>query len=674
MPSSRSRSWRSHAWALAAYVAAALLFTWPLPQHLGTHVTGSPTGDTGVYLWNIWVFQHELLTHHQFPLFTSTILSLDQSIDLALHNYTVFADVIALPFVRVLGLVTTFNLVYLALTVLTAYGCFLLAWAVAGPGVEAWLAGLAFAWSPSLVARGTAHFSLVAAAPLPVFVLFLLLAERTGHRKYMIGAGLTVGWAGYCDPYYAVYCVVLASLHLIARSVWWTRGSGDPSRGRRRTTIAVDAAIVLSAALTGTILASGGGTVQVAGIVIRATGLYTPVLLLTALCATRLLLLLRPVPHLRLSPEALRIVRLVPYAVAAGLVVLAPIIVAMTVRILDGRYVAPQIFWRTSTPGVDLLSFVAPNPSNPVTPGHVRSWIASLSGGFEENVASIPWIALVVIGVAVWRTKTVLSRYWFAMALGVASLALGPFVRIAGINTYVPTPWSLLRYLPVIGSARAPARFTALVMMAIAILFALALKSLSRSRPSWRPAVIGLVSVLLIAELWPAPRPLFSAAVPRIYDLVAATHDDLRMMELPFGIRDGLSSTGDFNASSQFYQSRHGKPLIGGYLSRVSPRRIDQNMRRPVLRALALLSQGKPVPADLAEAAARRAPQFVRDAHLGYIVVDRARVTPALLAFAIHVFNLEMITEVDGRSLYRPKPGGPVTVAQKTSGGGGQQP
>jgi hypothetical protein len=196
MPTSHVPPRYRHALALMAYAAVALLFAWPLPTHLSTHVTGMPSGDTGVYLWNLWVFQHELLSQHHYPLVTSAILSLDGSVDLALHNYTVFADLIAVPFVRVLGLVTTFNLIYLALSVLTAYAGFLLAREVAGRDPEAWLAGLLFAWSPALVARGTAHFSLVAAAPLPVFVLLLLRAERTGRRRYMAGAGLTVAWSG----------------------------------------------------------------------------------------------------------------------------------------------------------------------------------------------------------------------------------------------------------------------------------------------------------------------------------------------------------------------------------------------------------------------------------------------------------------------------------------------
>ncbi len=669
MPTSQAPSWRCHALALVAYAAVALLFAWPLPMHLGTHVTGPPTGDTGVYIWNIWVFQHELLTHHSFPLYTSTILSLDARVDLALHNYTVFADLMALPFVRLLGVVATFNLVYIALTVITAYAGFLLARVVAGRGPEAWLAGVVLAWSPALVARGTAHFSLVAAAPLPVFVMLLLCAERTGHRKYVMAAGATVAWAAYCDPYYAIYCVLLSLLHVAARSIAWTREKGDPSRSLRRARLAVDVCIIVCAVIAGTILLTGGGTIRMAGLVASATGLYTPMLVMTALWVARTLLRLRLVPRLRLSPDTARLIRLAPYAFVTGLVALSPIIVLLLVRVADGRYVAPRIFWRTSTPGVDLLAFLLPNPNHPLTPGLIRTWLTTLDGGFVENVASIPWVALAVIGAAAMTTKTVLSRYWFGVTLVAASLALGPFVRLAGVNTFVPTPWSLLRYLPVIGGARAPARFTAVVMMGVAVLFVLALKSLGRSRPAWRPAMLGLVSVVLVAELWPAPRQLFSAVVPGIYDRIAADPAAVRVLELPFGIRDGLSSAGDFNASSQFYQSRHGKRLIGGYLSRVSSGRVEQNMRRPVLRALMLLSQRQSVPTDLADEAARRASQFVRNASIGYIVVDRARATPELEAFAIRVLNLERIAEVGQRTLYQTRPESALAVARAGAGG-----
>ena len=35
-------------------------------------------------------------------------------------------------------------------------------------------------------------------------------------------------------------------------------------------------------------------------------------------------------------------------------------------RIVDGRFVSPPIFWRSSPRGVDLLSFFAPNPQHPI--------------------------------------------------------------------------------------------------------------------------------------------------------------------------------------------------------------------------------------------------------------------------------------------------------------------
>src|SRR5436190_21255949 len=90
--------------SLASYVALAVLFHWPLARHLGAQLTGPPSGDTGSYVWK---------DHDQFPLFTNEILALTPPIDLSLHNYTLFADLIAYPLIPILGVVATFNVVFL---------------------------------------------------------------------------------------------------------------------------------------------------------------------------------------------------------------------------------------------------------------------------------------------------------------------------------------------------------------------------------------------------------------------------------------------------------------------------------------------------------------------------------------------------------------------------------
>ena len=98
----RTSSVRLGLWVLASFFVVAMAQTWPLTLHLTTHLTGRPTDDTGAYVWNTWVFRHELLAGRS-PFFTSTIFALDAPTDLSLHNYTAFADVIAVPLQPILG-------------------------------------------------------------------------------------------------------------------------------------------------------------------------------------------------------------------------------------------------------------------------------------------------------------------------------------------------------------------------------------------------------------------------------------------------------------------------------------------------------------------------------------------------------------------------------------------
>jgi hypothetical protein len=141
------------------YVIAASAFTWPLPMYLGTHFTGDPGGDTGVYVWNQWVFHQELIEGNN-PLATEKILSLTSRVDLTQHNYTAFLNLLALPLISALGIVASFNVVFLLVSVLNALCAYGLARSATGASrFEAFLGGLIFAWAPTMVARTTGrHF------------------------------------------------------------------------------------------------------------------------------------------------------------------------------------------------------------------------------------------------------------------------------------------------------------------------------------------------------------------------------------------------------------------------------------------------------------------------------------------------------------------------------------
>lgn len=651
-------AWRPHACALALYLLLALAFTWPLPVHLSTHLTGPIGGDTGVYVWNQWVFRHELVEHRSLPYFTGKIFSLASRANLSLHNYTTFANLIALPLMEPLGVVATFNVVYLVMTVASAYAMFLLARRVTGSGatlgsnLPAILAGLLFAWSPVLVTRGGGHFSLVAAAPLPIFVLALLRAEGRWQLRDAAMLGGVMAWAATSDVYYAVFCLLLAAAYLGVRLVCIHRA--EPARRLALLSRAIDIVIVSVAGLIVALVISRGWRLTFLGATISMRGLYTPVLVMTMLVGVRVALWHRPALVELDRIAVLRALRVGALVAAVAMVLLSPVLYALGQRVVEDGMPASRPFWRSGPRGVDVVALVLPNPNHPLSPAAAQQWLTPRPDAYLENVASIPLTAVAAIWLA-WRTGWRLPRLWVVISTLFGLLALGPFVHVAGVNTYVPAPWALLRYLPIIGLARMPARFSIVLVLGVSVLFALALRAICARYPRHRLALLAGAAFLLVAELLPVPRPLYEASVPAFYSRIAADpREDVRVLELPFGIRDGTMSVGNFTARSQFYQTTHRKPLIGGYLSRVSRKRAEEVWQSRTLSALVTLSEGRTLPETAAVALEQRAPSFARRARLGYVVIDRARASQSLTELAVRAFRLELVAQEGPLELYRP--------------------
>ena len=285
------RDWSPRIAVILGYVLTALALTWPLPLHMGDALTGEPAGDTGVYIWNQWVFHHELLVDGHNPLTTEQLLSLTDPVNLAQHNYTAFLNLLALPLISWLGVVRSFNVVLLVTTIITALATYALARRVtSATRIEAWLAGVAFAWSPVLVARTTSHFSLVAAAPLAAFVLCLINADRSRRGRDAALAGLCMAWAGFSDPYYAVFCLMIAIGYLASRLIRVSYAQ-QPAAAPWRWTL--DVLLLSVAGMIVGLLFGRGRRFEVLGVAISFYGLYTPVLVLTLLALVRLAVHLR---------------------------------------------------------------------------------------------------------------------------------------------------------------------------------------------------------------------------------------------------------------------------------------------------------------------------------------------------------------------------------------------
>ena len=645
------RAYASQLAVVLGYVLAASAFTWPLPLQLGTHFTGDPGGDTGVYVWNQWVFHAEVLEGHN-PLATEKILSLTSRIDLTQHNYTPFLDVLALPLISWLGIVTSFNVVFLLVSVLNAlfaYGLARSATSASRP--EAFLGGLLFAWAPAMVARTTGHFSLAAAAALPAFLWCLIKAERSRTVRDAALVGLCMAWAALSDAYYGVYCLMIAVLYVAATLVRVTRNA--PANNWRPWIWVVDVLIVCLAGLIVGLAVGRGGEFTVLGVSIRARSLYNPVLALTVLVLLRAFLWWRPHFELpTLGPSPLKVTIVAALACAGPL---APVLYGLTDRIAEGRFVSPEIFWRSSPRGVDLLSFVTPNPLHPVArwltgnPQLLRPTV------YVEYTASLSLVALAVIAIAVWRAGYRPRKGWVAVTIGFALLALGPFIYIAGVNTHVPGPWALMRYAPGFGLTRMPSRFTIVALLGLAVLLAGALAAIGQRWPKRRRMIAAIVGVLLVFELWPAPRTLYSAEISPIYDRIAADPRPVRVLVLPFGVRDGVWETGNFRPRSQYNQTRHAKPIIGGYLSRISRTRVER-MRHdyPTLDALIKLSENRPLDPSVKAIFEERGDRLVKQGNVGYVVIDERFIPRDRAWLVIETFKLREVARDGHLALYEP--------------------
>ena len=640
----------------SAYAMLACLLTWPLPLYSRTHLPGSPSGDLGVYVWNIWIFRYEILRGH-LPFSTDQVFAYTGGADFSLHNYTPLASALAAPLIGTIGVVGAFNVVLLTCMTLSGLGVFVLARRIGLGSAAAWSAGAIFIASPALTAKGTAHFSLVAAAALPLFLWALLRTIETTRSRDGALVGTLVAVATYSDAYYGIYCVLMGAFVMawhLTRLEW--RGAVRAPRALAvvHTILALLGAVVVWRVWSGTT------QLAIGPVAIGLKTLYTPVLVLVVLLLLRAWLatglVIRP-DHRRLFS---RLVHPGLVAVAVSLIWLLPLLVGLVLRFVEGRLPGTETFWRSSPRGVDVLAYIVPNPTHAWFGARTSQWfMPDRPDAFPEFVASFSLIAFAVITAAAWRG--LLPRFWVAFTAFFVALSLGPFVHVAGVNTNVIGPWALLRYVPVIGMARSPSRFAIVAILGFSLLFAFAVEELYRRRAADRrlvwSAVGAVLLALLMAELAPTPRPLFATTVPEVYGLITANvpgEETGRLLELPTGVRDGTSSRGNFNIATQFFQTSHRRPLIGGYLSRVSRWRKQENERTPMLRALHTLSEDRDLPPGLADEATDSRNEFLRRSCVEFVVVNKHAASIELEGFAVQALGLTLVHEDPDFVLYTP--------------------
>ncbi len=728
-------SLRRHVLVLLLYSLFGLVLTWPLITQFASHVPGDGIDDPAL-AWNLWWIKHSLVDQQINP-FVSGWMFYPIGINLAFYTLTVLNGLLSVPLQVALGLAPASNLVLLSSFVLSGYGAFLLALQVVGGGIpqrmensgwgepevsqrmqnsewrepevsqrmknsewgepevsqrmknsewggaegssgirhhasriihhssfivllSAFLAGLLYAFSSSkLFYAALGQFNIASSQWIPFAVLYIVRSGRPGARlREPLLAALFLLLQAYAELTYASFLVIFIGLFATYRlaqmgaKAWRGKDGKKESKGTNED-------------------GDGQGRRELWGLVRNLAVMAVVIVVgLTPVLANML-------PDMRAEGDFL----------------------------VEGGGFA-DIF------SADLAGFALPTQLHPLLGDVVRT----LSGDSALRPDGSQWqvnkgqhltlglagLALAVAGLVLGRRRG--ATLWALSAALFFLLALGPSLRIAGHDTGLPGPFRILQELPFFKGNRYPSRFSVMLLISVAPLVAFGVQGLlGRLALTWQrrhdargvqrrlAAVAALLAALLLFENLSIPLPTASMAVPQIYDVIAEEPAGGAVLDLPLGWRNGFNVFGKQDLiimSQQWWQTRHGQPILGGNTSRnpehkfryfldaplIGPLTVLANaadanphIRQQMADGLAALAAGDPSLGgnELLLAAAADGPAVLRALDIGYVVLHTDAVPPEMVDFVERYLPVTLAAEDGPHRLYRVEPAAPpaaVTV------------
>ncbi len=565
---------------LALYTAITLLVTYPLVTQFGDHVPGTETWahDEYSFVWSQWWVKHTLLDQPGSLLATRMIFY-PLGVSLATFTMLWLHALLGLPLQFAFGLIPATNAMLLFSFVVSAWGMYLFASYLLRVSISresrvtrqsssdslpvtlsAFVAGLAFAFASNrFVYLALGHYNIAAVEWLPFYLLFLFKTLRHSRWKDAALAGLFAALAIYSEMTDAVLLVLLTAVLLLFE---WRKVI-------RPAVFAHTAGVAVSAA-----------------------------------------------------------------------VLSAPLLIPALSEIMTSGYKLPG-WGHSENLLVDLFGFITPTSLHPLA----RNWTGELdlvrqgiSRFSDVNTFFVGYVTLLLalVGAAVQFRRV---RVWITSAVLFALFSLGPLLHINGVSQFdldglsvtFPMPFLALHYIPLIRENRVPNRYSLLVVLALAVLIAYGsfwvLDRLTRLR---RPtaarasalAAAGVVSLLLLFEHLAVPIPLTDARVPPAYEQIGKEPGDFAILTLPLGWRNSFGQTGAEDTRIQYYQSAHGKFLLGGNTSRNAPFLFDYYRRLPILSSIIALETYNDVDAETTARDQQAAPELINFFDLRYLVVS----------------------------------------------------
>lgn len=246
-------------------------------------------------------------------------------------------------------------------------------------------------------------------------------------------------------------------------------------------------------------------------------------------------------------------------------VVLAGVVFAALATLPVLGFLRVEASFRPNDPRVwasNLAGFFVPRPDKTPVAGGLFEDLASrvtLGVGGEAIFLGYTFIALALIGTV---RGGALERKAAAVAALFALISMGPSIQVFSTDTGIPTPFALLRGVPVIGHIRTPSRFAFVTMFGLAICAAAGARLLmarARARGAATTVLVGAAIFGALALEGYREEPYLG---PMADTAPVEAIGEGGVLNLPLELHDG---------TALFLQTIHQQPIATGYTSLTTP-------------------------------------------------------------------------------------------------------
>ena len=215
--------WRSRVLALASYVLLTLVMTYPLGLRISSHLAGSGD-DMWLFQWNNWWLRKALMEDLD-PYFTPFLFH-PHGVSLVYHNFSWLNTGIWLVLEPLVGSVVAYNVTFLLTFIISGYTTYALVSYLTNSRAAAFVAGLAFAFSPYHLSHFN-HPNLISVQWLPFCMLFLIRTMRERRWRDVLLCVLSLVLTGLSRWQLLIFAAILMALYvgysLVFERARWSR-------------------------------------------------------------------------------------------------------------------------------------------------------------------------------------------------------------------------------------------------------------------------------------------------------------------------------------------------------------------------------------------------------------------------------------------------------------------